>query len=361
MCHSSGCSPISCVHHSAILQSPAQHAVVPQRGGSTFVRCHLMTTLCTVGLRLVSRELRAMKRRLFLILTLIRHRGDVKARLLRHWLAGSICQSPTRLPWPSPCKLFGGRSVGEAQFRPGTSSRMGVPRGRSDDHFRVGSGRCGSASGRPTTGVIAEGPPVFHVLNVLFPLLSCPASFSSPALLSSSPACFPLLCVFHLLFFSHSCFLLRFFFPPYCFGLIFLRLVFPFFSPLCFPVPFWVWLSPFLSGCVFLFHVSDANSALQEVSNQHFQKQFVLTLCNPHLLEAKRLLPIDVLVQAKPDSSPRHDATSLAAGSQHETANALGLKETSTLMVLLKTLVRFVHTERNDALCYTFSFELKQH
>ena len=232
MCHSSGCSPISCVHHSAILQSPAQHAVVPQRGGSTFVRCHLMTTLCTVGLRLVSRELRAMKRRLFLILTLIRHRGDVKARLLRHWLAGSICQSPTRLPWPSPCKLFGGRSAGEAQFRPGTSSRMGVPRGRSDDHFRVGSGRCGSASGRPTTGVIAEGPPVFHVLNVLFPLLSCPASFSSPpALLSSSPACFPLLCVFHLLFF----FPIRVFFsasfsPPYCFGLIF--------SPLSFPVLF---------------------------------------------------------------------------------------------------------------------------
>ena len=60
----------------------------------------------------------------------------------------------TRLPWPSPCKLFEGRCVGEAWFRFGVCSCTGVPRGRSeslDKHLRAGSGCCGSASGGPTT------------------------------------------------------------------------------------------------------------------------------------------------------------------------------------------------------------------
>ena len=39
--------------------------------------------------------------------------------------------------------------------------------------------------------------------------------------------------------------------------------------------------------------------------------------------------------------SPRHDATSPAAGSQHETANALGLTATSRLMTLLRRATFF--------------------
>ena len=62
--------------------------------------------------------------------------------------------------------------------------------------------------------------------------------------------------------------------------------------------------------------------------------------------------------QAKPDSSPRHDATSSAAGSQHETANALGLKATSRLMTLMKKHL-YASCTPNVIMHYTFSFDLK--
>ena len=56
-------------------------------------------------------------------------------------LSSHSCRWPsTRLPWPSPCKLFEGRCVGEAWFRFRVWSES------LDKHLRPGSGHCGSAS-----------------------------------------------------------------------------------------------------------------------------------------------------------------------------------------------------------------------
>ena len=48
------------------------------------------------------------------------------------------------------------------------------------------------------------------------------------------------------------------------------------------------------------------NSLQQDLSNQHFQKQFVLLLRNPHLLEVDLVhdLPVSTFVEAWPKPTP---------------------------------------------------------
>ena len=82
-------------------------------------------------------------------------------------------------------------------------------------------------------------------------------------------------------------------------------------------------------------------NALWEVPNQHFQKQFVLTF-EIHICWMSNVFFQSMFsFKRSLTQSPRHDATSPAAGSQHETANALGLTATSRLMTFLRRATLF--------------------